>query len=138
MKFYSERLKRLFDTEAELLAAEETDRQHKEMAKETKAKMAKEIKDYEDALSNAYEELGKAKSKVQELQVEYDKKVDEIMDPVLDTIKELQKGRTEAIKKFNEKYGVYTTTYTGNDAINEFLSMTKTLEPFWKKFYYQF
>ena len=43
MRFYSDELKQFFDTEEALLSAEETAKQKKEAAKETKAKLAKAV-----------------------------------------------------------------------------------------------
>lgn len=120
MKYYSEELKSMFDTEEQLLAAEETARQKKESAKVTKAKYAKAVKDAETQVEIAHTSYDKAISKVQELQKEYDQKVKEIMDPAVDQLVKAQKDRADAITKFNDKYGTYTTTYTGNEALKEF------------------
>lgn len=120
MKYYSEELKSMFDTEEQLLAAEETARQKKESAKVTKAKYAKAVKDAETQVEIAHKSYDKAISKVQELQKEYDQKVKEIMDPAVDQLVKAQKDRADAITKFNDKYGTYTTTYTGNEALKEF------------------
>lgn len=120
MKYYSEQLKSMFDTEEQLLAAEETARQKKESAKVTKAKYAKAVKDAENQVEIAHKSYDKAISKVQELQKEYDQKVKEIMDPAVDQLVKAQKDRADAITKFNDKYGTYTTTYTGNEALKEF------------------
>lgn len=120
MKYYSEELKSMFDTEEQLLAAEETARQKKESAKVTKAKYAKAVKDAETQLEIAHTSYDEAISKIQELQKEYDQKVKEIMDPAVDQLVNAQKDRADAITKFNDKYGTYTTTYTGNEALKEF------------------
>lgn len=123
MRYYSDELKQFFDTEESLLSAEETARQKQESAKATKAKYAKAVEDADKAVDNAYEALKNAKAEVQKLQEEYDKKVDSIMNPVREHLKLMQKERADAIRAFNEKYGVYTTTYTGNKALNEFLKL---------------
>ena len=147
MKFYSEELKRFFDTEEECLSAEETARQKADEKKATKAKLAKAVEDADKALELAYKDLNNAKEEVSKLQKEYeeqeaklqkkyDEMVDALMNPALDNIKECNKVRAEAIKNFNDKFGVYTTTYTGNQAINEMLKMEDILEKFFKKFYY--
>ena len=133
MKFYSEALKQFFDTEADCLSAEETARQEAESKKATKAKYAKAVKDAEEALKAAYQGVADAKDAVKELQKEYDKKVDEIMDPALARVKECLNARKEAIKAFNEKYGTYTTTYTGNEALQEYESIMKN---FFNRFYW--
>lgn len=136
MKFYSEELKKFFDTEEECLAEEEKARIEAEEKKETKAKLAKAVDDADKALDLAYEMLEEAKKQVAELQKEYDAKVDDIMNPVYNEVKECTKNRADAIKNFNDKYGVYTTTYNGNKALNEMLKMEKLLNNMFKKFYF--
>lgn len=136
MKYYSDELKQFFDTEEKCLAEEEKARQKKEAAKETKAKLAKAVEDADKALDEAYEGLEEAKKQVAEIQKEYDAKVDAIMNPARDKLKECTKNRAEAIRVFNEKYGVYTTTYTSHRALNEMMKMDKIFDNFFKKFYW--
>ena len=136
MRYYSDELKQFFDTEEKLLAEEEKARQAAEEKKVTKAKLAKAVEDAEKDLDEAYAGLKSAEEKVGELQKEYDAKVDAIMTPAHDRIKECAKARAEAIKKFNDKFGVYTTTYSGNKALNEFAKIDDMINQFWKRFYY--
>lgn len=136
MKFYSEELKKFFDTEEQCLAEEEKARVEAEEKKVTKAKLAKAIEDAERDLDEAYAGLEEAKHRVAELQKEYDEKVDAIMNPACDLIKECTKARADAIKTFNDKFGVYTTTYTGNKALNEFAKIDNIMNQLWKKFYW--
>lgn len=136
MRFYSDELKQFFDTEEQCLAEEEKARQVAEEKKITKAKLAKAVEDAEKDLDEAYAGLEEAKKQVAELQKEYDAKVDAIMNPARDLIKECVKARAEAIKKFNDNFGVYTTTYTGNKALNEFAKIDNLMNQFWKKFYW--
>lgn len=136
MKFYSEELKKFFDTEEQCIAEEERSRVEAEEKKVTKAKLAKAIEEADKALDNAYEDLKNAKLEVEKLQQEYDEKVDSIMNPVREHLKLMQKERADAIKEFNEKFGVYTTTYTGNEALNEMLKMDKIFDNFFKRFYW--
>lgn len=135
MKFYSEELKKFFDTEEQCLSEEEKARVAAEEKKVTKAKLAKAVEDADKALDNAYECLEEAKKKVAELQKEYDEKVDAIMNPARDLIKECTENRANAIKEFNDTFGVYTTTYTGNKALNEMLKMNKVFDNFFNRFY---
>ena len=135
MKFYSEGLKKMFDTPEQCLAEEEKMRVEAEEKKVTKAKLAKAVEDADKELDKAYENLKEAKKQVEELQKEYDEKVDAIMNPACDLIKECTKARADAIKEFNDKFGVYTTTYTGNKALNEMAKMDKIFDNFFKKFY---
>lgn len=136
MKFYSEELKQFFDTEEQCLAEEEKARVEAEEKKVTKAKLAKEVEDADKALDEAYEGLKLAKEQVEELQKEYDQKVDEIMNPARDRVRECIKLRADAIKNFNDNFGVYTTTYSGNKALNEFAKTAAMIDNFWKRFYW--
>lgn len=136
MKFYSEELKKFFDTEEQCLAEEEKARVEAEEKKVTKAKLAKAVEDAEKDLDEAYAGLEEAKAKVAELQKEYDEKVDAIMNPARDRIKECAKLRAEAIKEFNEHFGVYTTTYSGNKALNELAKTASILDKLWNRFYW--
>ena len=67
MKFYSDELKRFFNTEEACLAAEETARQEAKDKNVTKAKLAKDIEEADKAIDEAYAELDKANEAVQEL-----------------------------------------------------------------------
>lgn len=136
MRYYSDELKKFFDTQEQCLAAEEKARIDLEEKNITKAKLAKEINDAEKLVDEAYEELECAKKKVCELQKEYDERVDSIMTPAVNRVTECTKIRAEAIKKFNDNYGVYTTTYTGNKALNEYLKIDNMMNQLWKKFYW--
>ena len=136
MRYYSDELKKFFDTEESLLAEEEKARVEAEEKKVTKAKLAKAVENADKALDNAYEALQNAKLEVEKLQQEYDEKVDSIMNPVIRHLKLMQKERADAIKAFNEKFGVYTTTYTGNEAFNELVKMEKIFDNIFKRFYW--
>ena len=135
MRYYSDELEKFFDTEEKLLAEEEAARVEAEKKKITKAKLAKAIEDADKDLDEAYAGLEAAKKQVQELQKEYDEKVDGIMNPAYKLIKECTKNRTEAIKAFNDNFGVYTTTYTGNKALNEMAKMDRIFDSIFKRFY---
>ena len=136
MKFYSEQLKRFFDTEEQCLEEEEKAKTAAETTKQTKAKLAKAIENADKELDDAYAALTAAEKQVEELQNEYDQRVADIMDPAREHIRECTKKRAEAIKEFNEKYGVYTTTYTGNKALNELMRADKIIDNLFKRFYW--
>ena len=136
MRFYSDELKRFFDTAEKCMAAEEEARVAAEEKKVTKAKLAKAVEDADKALDLAYEELGKAKAQAEELQKEYTEKVHSVMAPARDKIKECATARAAAIKEFNDNFGVYTTTYSGNKALNELSKIDNMVNQFWKRFYW--
>lgn len=136
MRFYSDELKQFFDTEEQCLAEEEKARIKAEEKKVTKAKLAKAVEDADKALDEAYEALNVAKDQVEELQKEFDSKVDAIMTPAYIKVKECIEARAQAIKEFNDKFGVYTTTYNGNQALNEVVKVNKILSNLFDRFYW--
>lgn len=136
MKFYSDELKRFFDTEAACLSAEETAKKEAEEKNVTKAKLAKNIEDADKAIDEAYAELDRAKEAVQELQKEYDAKVDAILNPARENLQKCLTNRRDAIRAFNDKFGVYTTTYRGNDAVNEWIKTNNLIDKIFNRFWY--
>lgn len=138
MRYYSDELKKFFDSEKECRDAELKAKEAVERNKVTKASMAKAVEEADKQVELAYEELEQAKAKVKELQKKYDAEVDSIMNPVMETINKRVEDRTKAIQEFNKKFGVYTTTYSGNKAINEFLKTSDVLDSLWRSFYYKF
>jgi ABC-type multidrug transport system ATPase subunit len=137
---YSNRIIRLLDgnvtSDSNPYSEAEEAAERKEEKKVTKAKLAKAVEDAEKDLDEAYAGLEEAKKQVAELQKEYDDKVDAIMNPARDLIKECTKARADAIKQFNDNFGVYTTTYTGNKALNELAKAEEMFNKFWKRFYW--
>lgn len=136
MKFYSDELKRFFNTEEACLAAEETARQEAKEKNVTKAKLAKDIEEADKAIDEAYAELDKANEAVQELRKEYDAKVDAIMNPARENLQKCLTNRRDAIRAFNDKFGVYTTTYRGSDAVNEWIKTTNLIDTVFNRFWY--
>ena len=136
MKFYSDELKKFFGTEEACLAAEETAKQEAEEKKVTKAKLAKDIEEADKAIDEAYAELDKANEAVQELKKEYDAKADAIMNPARENLQKCLTNRRDAIRAFNDKFGVYTTTYRGSDAVNEWIKTTNLIDTVFNRFCY--
>ena len=136
MKYYSEELKKFFDTEEQCVSEEQKHREKTEFNKLTRAKLAKAIEIADKEVDEAYEVLKAATSQVDELQKEYDSKVDAIMNPARDKVRKSLKKRADAIKEFNDTYGTYTTAYNGNKALNEYIKVNNLLNHFWNRFYF--
>lgn len=131
MKYYSEVLDDKFNSEEELLKAEEEykalQQSKKEKADKERALVSKEkkasaelIKKAEDEVSVAQERFNEAKKEAQEI---LDKARKEAEDIIRSSSKELsaaQEKRYKALREFNEKFGPYTVSYTGEKAYNEF------------------
>lgn len=147
MKYYSEILKSLFETERECESAEEEylKKQQKEEA-EKKAKAAlvsKEKKELSDAvdlaeanLSKAYENYDLVKEEVRKIIEESNKKALDILNPAKEAIKAAQKEKYTAISNFNKKYGTYTAQYTGDKAYKEFKRSLSWLEDYLNTLWY--
>lgn len=136
MKFYSEVTKQLYDTQDQLVEAElkfNNQNVNKRMAKAeklvkneeapklpTKKQLAAEVEAAEQKVSEAKANMELAKQRAQELSKKYLEEIDAIMEPAKQQLKDAQKARYDAIQRFNEAYGAYTTTYTGARAADEF------------------
>lgn len=138
MKYYSETLNTLFDTQEELQAAEaavtepeeveqlddlpeETEVAPVEDTAMTKKQLANAVETADELVKEAYANYEAAKVKAEELSRTYLAEVDAIMEPAKQAVREAEQNRYEAIKKFNEVYGAYHVTYTGTRAADEML-----------------
>jgi len=135
MKFYSEVTKQLYDSQEQLVEAERafsSQNVNKRMAKSdkllkneemkipSKKQLAAEVEAAETKVSEAKANMELAKQKAQEVSKRYLEEIDAIMEPAKQQLKDAQKARYDAIQRFNETYGAYTTTYTGARAADEF------------------
>lgn len=120
MKYYSEDLKKLYDSEEELVSAEKEAQEKKELAEVSRKEMAKKVDMANTRIELAYENYEEAKKQVNEIVEEAKKKINEIIEPAKKEIKDAENERLEAIRDFNSKYGVYTETYTGDKAVEQY------------------
>lgn len=135
MKYYSEKLNQLFDSQEELELAEGkkaatkkvsvNEKVAKKTAAETaptKKQLASEIELAEDALREAYSNYDAAKVKAEEVCKKFLEEINSILDPAKKAVKDAEKNRYEAIRKFNDSYGTYQVTYTGARAANDMIN----------------
>jgi len=149
MKFYSELTKEIYDTEKQLQDAErkfvkETNKNDIRMAKAekdapvnkvpTKKQLAANVEKAEEAVNEAQANLRLANQKAQELSKKYLAEIDSIVEPAKKQLKDAQQARYDAIRKFNEAYGAYTTTYTGTRAADEFARAVADMQSFFPLF----
>ena len=132
MKYYSEKLDELFDTPEDLDKAESTSKKRKKTvevkevsksddAAPSKKQLATEVEAADEALKEAYANYESAKTKVEELSKKYLSEVNEILEPAQKAVKDAEKNRYEAIRRFNDTYGAYQVTYTGARAADEMM-----------------
>ena len=138
MKYYSEDLKKFYDSEEELVSAEKEAQEKRELAEVSRKEMAKKVDMANTRIELAYENYEDAKKQVNEIVEEAQKKIDEIIEPVKKEIKDAENERLEAIRDFNSKYGVYTETYTGDKAVEQYNRAVRhfnsIFENVWKPF----
>ena len=126
MKYYSEKLKKVFDTPEALEEAEKDSTEITE--KETRKSLAAKVKETEKLIDEAYDAYNQAIKESQEIIDESNARVENIISIARQKIEEAEKSRVEAISKFNEKFGCYTTTYTGKKAMEEFDKLLDRLD----------
>lgn len=139
MKYYSEDLKKFYDSESDLLKAEDEAKKQKDIAENSRKEMARKIDEANDRIDRAYQSYDVAKKQVNDIINEAKKQVKNILDPAKKEISDAENARMEAIKEFNEKYGVYTETFSGDKAVEQYNRVlnqfNSAFENFWKPFY---
>jgi hypothetical protein len=154
MRFYSDKLNKIFETEEELKAAETA--KDSEIKKEEESKALKveedkkaisirkkELSDVVEAkakeFNSAYDKYEAAKAKAKKelnekyktLNAQAKAAEDEYAKAISEAEKEVRKAseeKTNAIAKFNEEFGPYKTVLTGDKAIAEYNRMVRNFE----------
>ena len=136
MKYYSEKLDKMFDSIEDLTQAEKSCKKSVKKASQeraevqpspTRKELAAEVEASDETLKQAYANYESAKVKAQELSKKYLNDINEIMNPAKEAVKEAEKNRYEAIRKFNEYYGAYQVTYTGSKAAEEMIKAVDSI-----------
>ena len=124
--FYSEKLDKYFDDEDSCLKAESDYDKEQELIKAKKSEVSKRKKELAEAIERAEKELSEAYDNLEVCQADADKIIkdakesaSQIIKKAKETVAEKQKSRLEAISNFNKEFGVYTTTYSGDKALEE-------------------
>lgn len=131
MKYYSEKLDKMFDSIEALQEAEavKVKKKKPEVSTEklieeqvpSKKQLAAEVETADEALKEAYANYESAKTKVEEISKKYLAEVNDILEPAQKAVKDAEKNRYEAIRRFNDSYGAYQVTYTGARAADEMM-----------------
>ncbi len=134
MKYYSEKLDKMFDSEDDLFKAEEEKAENELAVEKEKTALSKAKKAEADKVQLTDKEVDEAQENLKKVREEAQAKIDAARKEAEDMLKEAykklsvaQEHRFEALKAFNEKFGPYKTYYTGEKAYNEF---QKTLRYF--------
>lgn len=137
MKYYSEKLDKVFDTKEELVNAEkcvneddvnelETEEDISSNEKQvdkvpSKKQLAADVDAADEKVKDAYAAYEVAKKQIEDLSKTYLESVDAILTPAKDAVKKAEEERYEAIRKFNNHYGAYQTILTGDRAAKEMI-----------------
>lgn len=153
MRVYSDILKKPFDTEKECKIAEQKflkDRQREARERETqknivskeKKELAAKIEQADKALAEANEKAKLAREKANEVLDEANKQISKILNDAREEIRQAEKARMDAIVEFTDKFGAYTTSYSGeaairayNDAVRELNNIFTPYNEFFSRFF---
>ena len=150
MKYYSEKLDKVFDTAEELLDAEKSTKKKtkkgiteevvttKEPEVPTKKQLAAEVEQADEAVKAAYADYETAKAKAEDLYKEYLAAIDALLEPAKKAVKDAEQKRYEAIRKFNDVYGAYQVTYTGARAAEELVKAINSFNSKTNRFFRDF
>ena len=119
MKYYSETLSKLFDTENELKTAERSFRDKNLQKENTKKELSTRIEAAEAALDAAHKNYEVVREEAAKLMDESNKQIIAMMNEAKEQITAAEKERTDAIVAFNQQFGTYRANYTGERAKRE-------------------
>ena len=112
-------LKKLFDSENELKAAEKAIEQKNLQKENTKKELSNKIEAAEAALDAAHKNYEVVREEAAKLMDESNKQIVKMMNEAKDRITAAEKERTDAIVAFNQQFGTYRANYTGDRAKRE-------------------
>ena len=142
MKYYSEVVNKLFDSQEELESAEKAAKEQKEKEAVEKALVSKEkkacadiVKATESSVDDAREKYNAAKKEAQEIISKAYAEARSILSEASKELSAAQEKRYEALKSFNAKYGPYTMSYTGEKAYNEWKKAVESFNTFFDRFF---
>lgn len=152
MKFYSETLKKLFDSETELVKAEERatklqqeeqDRKNKVSAEKkiaaTKVQLATEAYDnatdaFEKKKKEILKDLDDAEAKAAEIINAANDKADAALKEATEELNKARIAKRDAITEFNKSYGPYKTVLTKEAAEKEYNRIAQDINTFFRFF----
>ena len=103
MKYYSEKLNKLFDSTDELEAEEKKLEEQKET--KSRAALEKKLLESMDNVASAYANLETVKSSFVELRKEFEQELENLVKEPTEIVKKAEKERDEIAAKFKEKFG---------------------------------
>ena len=119
MKFYSEKLNKLFDSEKELKAEEKLFDEKNLQKENTKKELSQKIDAAELAVDAAYKNYDAVRQEAAKLMEESNQQILNMLNKAKEQITRAEKERTDAIVAFNQQFGTYRANYTGERAKRE-------------------
>ena len=138
MKYYSDITEKVYNTEEDLKIAEKgflaskaeeekkgkslTDKgdSEKSAVSARKKELSTDIREQERAVTAAYKQLEEAKKTAQKIMAQARHDADEVIKEATEVLNNEISIRKDLIKQFNEEFGPYTVTYTGERAEEEY------------------
>ena len=108
-----------------------------QLAKErlNKKELSKEIELADEKLSEANRLYDIAKEKASKIISDANKQAKEILDIAKDEVRKASEEKFSAIAKWNNKFGTYTTTVTGEKAAEELRRTFNQFDDYFSKFF---
>lgn len=116
MKYFSETLNKLFDTEDALNKAENELKAKNESIAEQKKKYATAIEEAEKNAKASYEAYESVKKDANKILSDARQIANSLLKEAKDNVLKAEDEWAHAVIEFNDKFGPYKTTYTGEDA----------------------
>jgi exonuclease VII small subunit len=134
MKYYSEKLDKFFDDPFDLERAEEQKELKEKAANEEveakkahlanrKKELANAIEDCDVELDRAYQKYEEAKKICQKILEESNAQMTDILDKAKKEISDAQEKKAKYLAAFNNEFGTFKVSYTGDKALKEFEKM---------------
>lgn len=134
MKYYSDILKKNFNTEKECLEAEKQHalKSNEESKKQTqlslrKKALAKEIDDADVKVTEANKLYDIAKDKARKILEDANKQAEKVLEEAEVKVREAEENKLKALQTWSKEFGTYSKTYTGQKALEEY---KKSIERF--------
>lgn len=128
MKYYSESLKKLFDTPEKLQEAETEALLANQKTELTKKELSNAIEKAELKLDEAYKNYDAVREAAAKILDESNKQVEKMLKDAKQVITTAEQERADAIVQFNKQFGTYKVNYTGDRAKRESQRVNKMVE----------
>lgn len=132
MKFYSEKLNKMFDSEKELVAEEKIFDDKNLIKENTKKELSNRIEAAECAVDAAHKNYDAVRQEAAKLMEESNQQIQNMLNKAKERITQAEKERTDAIVAFNQQFGTYRANYTGERAKRESERINKMVDDMFK------